>query len=262
MSNRFQGKTIVVTGGARGMGAAHARAFVEEGGKVVIGDILDHEGTALASELGDSVRYRHLDVSSETEWNDFIEYAEQEFGPISILVNNAGVGAHGVLLQDMSFDSWKHVFSINVDSVFFGTRAAITSMKKIGGGSIVNVSSIAGLIGTPYVAEYTASKFAVRGFTKAVAMEVGIDGIRVNSVHPGYVRTPILGDTSDEVVIGKTPITRMASPEEIAKLVLFVASDDASYCTGAEFVADGGMSAGSPVAIGESPQRFLSNELK
>jgi len=255
MPGRFDNKVIVVTGGASGMGTTHARAFVAEGGRVVIGDVNDQAGAALADELGDNARYHHLDVSKEAEWEAFMEFAEAEFGPVSVMVNNAGIGGGGPL-ESMTFDSWRQVLGINLDGVFLGTRAAIASMKKVGGGSIVNISSFAGLIGTPYSANYTTSKFAVRGLTKAAAMELADYNIRVNSVHPGYIRTPILGPLGDEVVVGKVAMKRMAEPEEVSKMVLFIASDDAGYSTGAEFTVDGGWAAGSPVSIGETNAQF------
>ena len=256
MTERFEGKTILVTGGARGMGAAHARAFVAEGGRVVIGDVLDADGQALAAELGEAVRYLHLDVTDEESWAEAIDVAESEFGAVSVLVNNAGVGGKGDPVESMSHAEWRRVLDINLDGVFLGTRAVIPSMRRAGGGSIVNISSFAGLIGTPFSADYTTSKFAVRGFTKAVAMEVADLGIRVNSVHPGYIRTPLLGPLREQVVVGKTAIKRMGSPEEVARMVLFVASDEASYTTGAEFLVDGGWAAGSPVGIAETNAQY------
>ena len=255
MTNRFDGKVIVVTGGARGMGAAHARAFAAEGGRVVIGDVLDDDGETLAKEIGDAARYRHLDVSSENSWSEFMAAAERDLGPVSVLVNNAGIGGGGPV-ETMTLDAWRSVLAVNLDGVFLGTRAAIASMRRGGGGSIVNISSWAGLAGTPFSSSYTASKFAVRGFTKAVAMEVAGYGIRVNSVHPGYIRTPILGPLADEVATGKVALKRMGRPDEVARTVLFIASDDASYTTGAEFSVDGGWAAGSPVSIGETNAQY------
>jgi 3alpha(or 20beta)-hydroxysteroid dehydrogenase len=256
MSDRFTGKVAVVTGGASGMGLTHAHGFVAEGASVVIADVNDAAGQALADELGDRARYHHLDVSNEAEWAELMEFTEREFGPISIMVNNAGIGGAGTPVETSTLDGWRKTLSINLDGVFLGTRAAIPSMKKAGGGSIINISSFAGLVATPFSSDYTTSKFAVRGFTKATAMEVAEDNIRVNSVHPGYIRTPILGPLGEEVVIGKSAIRRMAQPEEVTKMVLFIASDDASYSTGAEFVVDGGWSAGSPVGIGETNAAF------
>lgn len=256
MGQNFSGKVVVVTGGASGMGTTHAKAFVEAGAQVVIGDVNLEAGETLVKELGDNARFHPLDVSKEADWAAFMEFAEAEFGPISVMVNNAGIGGEGAPVESATLEGWHRTLGVNLDGVFLGTRAAIASMKKAGGGSIVNISSFAGLIGTPFSADYTTTKFAVRGFTKSVAMEVAGDNIRVNSVHPGYIRTPILGPLGDEVVIGKVAMQRMAEPEEVSKLVLFIASDDASYSTGSEFVVDGGWSAGSPVSIGETNAQF------
>ncbi|THJ64988.1 glucose 1-dehydrogenase [Arthrobacter echini] len=255
MAQRFDGKTILVTGGAGGMGEAHARAFAAEGGKVLIGDIVDEQGEALAAELGDAVHYLHLDVTDEDAWSAFVDHAEKEFGPVSVLVNNAGIGAGGPI-EDITFEDWRKALAINLDGTFLGSRAVVPSMKKAGGGSIINVSSYAGQRGTSFSTPYTASKFGVVGLTKALATEVADFGIRVNSVHPGYIRTPILGETNDNVVMGKVPIRRMGRPEEVSRMVLFLASDEASYSTGSEFSVDGGWAAGSPVMIGESNADF------
>lgn len=254
--SRFDGKTVIVTGGARGMGAAHVRGFVEEGARVVIADVLDDDGRALAEELGAATRYQHLDVTDEQQWADVVAAATEAFGAPTVLVNNAGIGGSGTFVEDKGLDEWRRVLGVNLDGVFLGTRAVIPAMKSAGGGSIINISSFAGLLGTPAAADYTTSKFAVRGFTKAVAMEVAQHGIRVNSVHPGYIRTPILGPLGDEVVHGKIALDRMARPEEVTRMVLFIASDEASYSTGSEFVVDGGWSAGSPVGIGETNTQF------
>ncbi|MFF5077771.1 SDR family oxidoreductase [Actinoplanes sp. NPDC000266] len=253
---RFDGRTVIVTGGARGMGATHSRGFVAEGARVVIADVLDAEGEALAGELGDAAIYRHLDVTGERQWAQLIEETNAVFGTPTVLVNNAGIGGKGAFVEDETLEDWRRLLAVNLDGVFLGTRAVIPGMKAAGGGAIVNISSFAGLIGTPNAADYTTSKFAVRGFTKAVAMEVAAHGIRVNSVHPGYIRTPILGPLGDEVVHGKVALDRMAAPEEVTRMVLFVASDEAGYSTGSEFVVDGGWSAGSPVGIGQTNAAF------
>ncbi|WP_305783243.1 glucose 1-dehydrogenase [Symbioplanes lichenis] len=253
---RFERRTVIVTGGARGMGATHARGFVAEGARVVIADVLDDEGKALAGELGEAALYRHLDVTDEQQWAALVEETTATFGAPTVLINNAGIGGSGTLVEEKTLEDWRRLLGVNLDGVFLGTRAVIPAMRGAGGGAIVNISSFAGLIGTPNAADYTTSKFAVRGFTKAVAMEVAPYGIRVNSVHPGYIRTPILGPLGDEVVHGKIALDRMAAPEEVTKMVLFVASDDASYSTGAEFVIDGGWSAGSPVGIGQTNSEY------
>jgi 3alpha(or 20beta)-hydroxysteroid dehydrogenase len=254
--SRFEGKTVVVTGAASGMGAAHVRAFAAEGATVIAADVNDEAGRELAADLGDRVHYHHLDVSDEAQWDALMAAVHAEHGPIDVMVNNAGIGGEGAPVESATLEGWHRTLGINLDGVFLGTRAAIRSMKQGGGGSIINISSFAGLIGTPFSADYTTSKFAVRGFTKSAAMEVGRDGIRINSVHPGYIRTPILGPLGDEVVDGKVALGRMATPDEVSRMVLFLASDDASYSTGSEFVVDGGWSAGSPVSIAETNAQF------
>ncbi|WP_068180057.1 glucose 1-dehydrogenase [Mycobacterium sp. UM_CSW] len=257
MTRRFDEKTILISGGARGMGAAHARAFVAEGGRVVIGDVLDEEGLRLAEELGEAARYQHLDVTAEDQWREIVQHAESEFGLVSVLVNNAGIGAAGPV-ETTSLETWRAVVSVNLDGAFLGSRAVLGSMRTGGSGAIINVSSWAGLRGAPSSAPYTASKFGLVGLTKALAMEVADLGIRVNSVHPGFIRTPILGPLQDDVVVGKVPLRRMGASEEVSRVVLFLASDEASYCTGSEFVVDGGWAAGSPVAIGESNAAYAA----
>jgi 3alpha(or 20beta)-hydroxysteroid dehydrogenase len=184
------------------------------------------------------------DVRDEAAWASLVERF-----PCDVLVNNAGIGGEGKRVEEQTLERWRRVFAVNAEGVFLGTRAVIPVMRARGGGAIVNVSSYAGLQGTPNAAAYTASKFAVRGFTKAVAMETARDGIRVNSVHPGSIRTPMLEDVREEVVHGKVALDRMAAPEEVARAVLFLASDEASYITGTELAVDGGWSAGSPIPM-------------
>ncbi|MGP4689369.1 SDR family oxidoreductase [Agrobacterium pusense] len=260
MTERFKSKTVIITGGARGMGAEHARAFVREGASVVIGDVLDSDGEALIAELGSQAAYHRLDVADPLAWAEFIAFTEKTFGPIDVAVNNAGVGGSGTSIEDASFQSWRRVLSINLDGTFLGMRAAVRSMRNADRpGAIVNISSVAGIIGTPESADYTASKFATRGITKAVAMEVGRYGIRVNSVHPGYIRTAILGELDDSVVAAKTALPRIGVPRDVTELVLFVASDEASYITGAELVVDGGFSAGSPISLRQSVQEYFKS---
>lgn len=249
MSNagRFAGKVVLVTGGARGMGEAHCRAFVEEGARVVLTDVLEKEGTSLAAELGKDALFLQHNVSSEEDWARVISATESRFGPVSILVNNAGIGA-GSRLEDTKLADWQRVIDVNLTGVFLGMRAAIPGMKGAGGGAIVNISSIAGLMGAPYLPAYVASKFGVRGLTKSAALELGDFGIRVNSVHPGYIRTPILGPTKEEGTVQRDlAIKRFGRPEEVTRLVLFLASDESSYTTGSEFVIDGGWTAGGPI---------------
>jgi 3alpha(or 20beta)-hydroxysteroid dehydrogenase len=249
---RFSGKTVLVTGGARGMGASHARGFADEGAQVVIADILDDPGQALAEQIGAAARYVHLDVSQPDQWENAINITEAAFGPLGVLVNNAGIGGGGGQLADISTADWRRVLEVNLDGSFYGIRAAIPSLRRNGGGAIANISSLCGLIGSPLSGAYTTSKFALRGLTRVAAIEYGRENIRVNSIHPGYVETPILrGLTAEQAGVDlKLSLPRMAQPEEVTKMVLFVCSDDASYSTGAEFVVDAGWSAGAPIPIG------------
>lgn len=250
MTTRFEGQSVLVTGGARGMGEAHVRGFVAEGARVVIADVLDEEGAALAQVLGDSAMYAHLDVSDETQWRSVVQRAEAEFGPLRVLINNAGIGGIPTTLVDTDIDVWHRVLAVNLDGTFLGIKTVVPSMLRGGaGGAIVNISSFAGLMGSPLLGAYGASKFAVRGLTKTAAMELGPFGIRVNSVHPGYVRTPILEGIPDEAIHGRLAIERVATPADVTPVVLFAASSDAGYCTGAEFAVDGGWSAGEPSPI-------------
>lgn len=245
---RLAGKVALITGAARGQGAAAARRFVEEGAKVVIADILDTEGKQLADELGDAARYQRLDVTDEAEWQAAVERTIAEFGMLTVLVNNAGV-LHFAKLEDTTLDDYQRVIGVNQIGTFLGLRSAIAPMRAAGGGSIVNVSSIEGIAGLPHVIAYTASKYAIRGMTKSAALEVGEYGIRVNSVHPGMIDTKMVhdavgGEDVDTSWIGKKlALGRLGQAGEIAEVVLFLASDDASYCTGSEFVADGGATA-------------------
>lgn len=261
MSQRFNDTTVLITGGARGMGAEHARGFHAEGASVVVADILDDDGQALAGELGDRARYVSLDVTEPDQWEAAVATAEDAYGPVGVLVNNAGIGGPPTTVADTDPDEWRKVMAVNLDGVFYGIRAVVPSMRKAGGGSIVNISSFAGLEGTPLSNAYSASKFAVRGLTKTAAFELGRENIRVNSVHPGYIETPILGGLSpeDAGLDLKLALPRMAQPEEVTKLVLFVASTDASYSTGSEFVIDGGWSAGDPFPIAAN-ETFVPSE--
>ena len=245
--NRLAGKVALITGAARGQGAAAARAFVAEGATVVLADVLDDEGKALADELG--ADYRHLDVSEEDDWATVV--AETRF---TVLVNNAGI-LHFAALTDTTLADYERVVRVNQIGCFLGMRAVVPGMIAAGGGSIVNTSSIEGLAAAPLLVAYTASKFAIRGMTKAAAMELGGKGIRVNSVHPGMIETQMLptalgGVSVDLTRIGrKVPLRRVGRAEEIANLVVFLASDESSYCTGSEFVADGGATAGHALSV-------------
>lgn len=242
--NRLKGKVAVITGAAQGMGAAHARAFIQEGAKVVLTDLNDEKGQALASELGDNGLFIKQDVTSEADWARVIEATEAHFGPVDVLVNNAGITQSKSLLET-SLDDYRRILEINQVSVFIGMKSAVPSMIKAGGGSIVNISSINGLVGGAI--GYTDSKFAVRGMTKAAALECAAYNIRVNSVHPGVIETPMImqGDTKAavEAFAKHIPLKRVAKPEEVSSLVLYLASDESSYSTGSEFIVDGGITA-------------------
>lgn len=245
---RLAGKTALITGGARGQGAATARRFVAEGARVIIADVLDDEGKQLAGELG--ADYRHLDVSEEDDWASALDAT----GPATVLVNNAGI-LHFSPLAETSLADYERVIRVNQVGTFLGMRAVVPGMVAAGGGSIVNTSSIEGLAAAPLLVAYTASKFAIRGMTKAAALELGPSGIRVNSVHPGMIDTQMLptalgGITVDLSRIGrKLALRRVGQAEEIADLTVFLASDESSYCTGAEFVADGGATAGHALSV-------------
>ncbi|MCV7171998.1 MULTISPECIES: glucose 1-dehydrogenase [Mycolicibacterium] len=235
---RVDGKVALISGGARGMGAAHARMLVAEGAKVVIGDILDDEGKALADEIGDSARYVHLDVTSADEWAAAVDVAVTDFGLLNVLVNNAGIVALGQIGKfDMA--KWQKVIDVNLTGTFLGMQASVEAMKSAGGGSIINVSSIEGMRGAVMVHPYVASKWAVRGITKSAALELGAHKIRVNSIHPGFIRTPMTKHFPDNMLT--IPLGRPGQSDEVATFVVFLASDDSAYATGAEFVMDGGL---------------------
>jgi 3alpha(or 20beta)-hydroxysteroid dehydrogenase len=248
VTGRLEGKVAVVTGAARGQGEAHVRRFVAEGAKVVATDVLEDDGEALAAALGDDVVFLAHDVADETRWTEVVEQAETAFGGIDVLVNNAGI-ARMAPLVDMTSDDYLDVIKVNQVGVFFGMRAVAPAMRRRGGGSIVNISSVDGMAGIANVIGYVASKFAVRGMTKTAAVELGPLGIRVNSVHPGGVDTPMIRPPGFEAVdydamFARLPIPRCGTPEDIAALVLFLASDESSYITGTEHVIDGGLLAG------------------
>jgi 3alpha(or 20beta)-hydroxysteroid dehydrogenase len=247
---RLDGKVALITGGARGMGKSHARYFVSEGARVVIGDVLDDKGKAVADKLGDACRYVHHDVTSEADWAAAVDATVAGYGKLDVLVNNAGV-LHHASIADTSLADFRRVVEVNLVGCFLGVKHAIAPMTAAGGGSIVNVSSIEGFAGAAGLSAYSASKFGIRGVTRAAAQELGRHGIRVNSVHPGGVvtsmtlgNTAAFGDVDGLAFVNAMPIPRFAEPIEISRLVAFLASDESSYSTGAEFVADGGILSG------------------
>lgn len=234
---RVDGKIALISGGARGIGAASARALAAEGAKVVLGDILDEEGKAVADELGDAARYVHLDVTSPDDWTAAVQAAVGEFGGLNVLFNNAGI-ANGAAIQRFSLEKWQKIIDINLTGPFLGIRAATDALVAAGGGSIINTSSIEGLRGTSWAHGYVASKWGLRGLTKSVAMELAPHGVRVNSLHPGLIRTPLTDGIPDDMI--PVPLGRPGLPEDVASFVVFLASDESSYATGTEFVIDGG----------------------
>lgn len=248
MAERLRDKVAIITGAGRGMGKSHAALFVGEGARVVLTDVNADTGAAVAASLGDHAVFVHHDVTSAEGWGAVAKLAEDRFGGIDVLVNNAGILGPVAGTLGLSDDDYHQVCAINQHSIFLGMRAVIPSMLRRGGGSIVNISSIAGMVaiyGSPSLA-YVASKFAVRGMTKAVAVEYGPQGIRVNSVHPGFIQTPMMVEATDESggdALSMIPLRRIAAPEEVSNLVLFLASDESSYITGSEHLIDAGMSA-------------------
>jgi len=245
---RLNGKIAIITGASQGMGTAHARAFVAEGAKVVLTDLNAQAGGALAKELGDAAIFVEHDVADAAGWARVVAAGEARFGPINVLVNNAGIIGPVAKTEELSQTDFLKVCAVNQLGVFLGMQAVLPTMVAQGGGSIVNISSISGIVaivGTPNLA-YAGSKFAVRGMTKQVALEYGKQGIRANSVHPGYVKTPMMVAATDEDGGGAAaaiPIGRFAESDEISPLVVFLASDEASFITGMEHVIDGGMTA-------------------
>lgn len=240
---KLTGKTAVITGGARGMGAAHVRRFVKEGANVVFTDLLEEDGAKLAAELGEKARFFKQDVTNSNDWKHVVKETENSFGSIHILVNNAGIDHFEGPLEGASLKMYRHVIDVNQVSVFLGMRSVVKSMRNAGSGSIINISSLAGLVGAFQKVAYTASKFAVRGMTKAAALELGQYGIRVNSVHPGFIKTPMTEGLVTDELVQAFPLKRAGEPEEVTNLVLYLASDESAYSTGSEFVIDGGLGA-------------------
>jgi len=246
---RLDGKVALITGAARGQGAAESRLFAAEGALVMLGDVLDDDGAIVARELADRAFYHHHDVTSEVDWDAIVAATLSRFGRVDVLVNNAGVfKVMGMTLT--SLEEYMRVVTINQVGTFLGMKAVAETMIGQGSGSIVNISSIAGLGGGAGTIAYSASKFAVRGMTKVAAVELAPFGVRVNSVHPGLIDTPMLrdgfglgSDASLDAIRARVPNGRMASADDVARLVLYLASDDSTYSTGSEFVVDGGITA-------------------
>ena len=248
--DRLKGKVALISGGARGQGAAEARLFVGEGAKVVVGDILDDQARKLADEINQAAGARviaavHLDVTRAADWRAAVEACEREFGGVDILVNNAGiVKMNG--MEDTSEEDWDAVVNVNQKGVWLGMKAAVPAMRRRGGGSIVNISSIYGLIGSAGATAYHGSKGAVRLLTKAAAAQYAAEKIRVNSIHPGVILTAMTNEIPAgdlQPIIDMAPMKRAAQPEEVGWAVLFLASDEASFITGAELPVDGGYTA-------------------
>jgi 3alpha(or 20beta)-hydroxysteroid dehydrogenase len=244
---RVADKVVLVTGGARGMGAAHAEALVAEGARVVIGDILDDAGQSVAEKLGEACHFVHLDVAEPELWDRAVATAVERFGRLDALVNNAGI-VKVAPLRGSSLSDWQRVLDVNLTGAYLGMRAVIEPMIAAGGGSIVNVSSVEGLAGSAHLHSYVAAKFGLRGITKSAAMELVRYNIRVNSIHPGLVLTPLSEGVTEEFM-APIPMRRGASPAEISAFVVFLVSDESSYATASEFVVDGGLMGYVPTKI-------------
>jgi 3alpha(or 20beta)-hydroxysteroid dehydrogenase len=245
---RLDGKVAIITGASQGMGEAHARRFIAEGACVVMTDLNAERGEQIASDLGDNALFIQADVTSMADWRRVVEQSEERFGPVTVLINNAGIIGPIAGILELEEEDYHRVCAINQHSQFYAMKCVIPSMKKAGGGSIINVSSVAGLvviIGTPNLA-YVASKFAARGMTKHVAVEYGKNNIRVNSVHPGYIKTPMMEAATDADgggIASQIPLGRMAEPDEVSQLMVWLASDDSSYMSATEQVIDAGLTA-------------------
>ncbi|MDP6549315.1 MAG: glucose 1-dehydrogenase [Dehalococcoidia bacterium] len=248
---RLDGKVAIITGASRGQGEAEVKLFVREGAKVCFGDILDEEGMRLEAEireLGGEATYVHLDVTKEEEWQRAIQHTEATYGRLDILVNNAGISIGTRPIEETSLADWEAMQGVNSTGVFLGTKYSIPALRRSGGGSIVNISSAAGLVGIGRSAGYTASKGAVRLFTKATAIQHAKENIRCNSVHPGPVNTPFIQELLDnpdrmQERVSRVPLGKIGTPDDIAYGVLYLASDEASFVTGSELVIDGGTTA-------------------
>jgi 3alpha(or 20beta)-hydroxysteroid dehydrogenase len=249
---RLDGKVALVTGGARGMGAAHVRRLVAEGAKVVFGDVLEKEGSQVAAGLGDAARFVPMDVTRPGDWQVAVDTATTAFGGLNVLVNNAGILRYS-RIEEMALEDFTRIIEVNLVGQWLGVKSVIGPMRAAGGGSIVNVSSTEGFIGASGLSAYSASKFGVRGLTKVAARELGEYAIRVNSIHPGAILTQMITDPDlvtakadgADAFLAALPLGRMGDIAEIPGLVVFLASDEAGYCTGSEFVVDGGMLTGA-----------------
>lgn len=241
----LSGRTAIVSGGARGIGAAHVRALVANGASVVVGDVLVEEGKELASELGDAARFVQLDVTKPDNWSTAVGMVEEQnwgSGHIDILVNNAGICVPR-LLEEMSLAEWQSVVNVNLTGHFNGISSVVPSMKRAGGGSIVNTSSMTATVPVTQLAHYVSTKMAINGLTKVAALELGRHGIRVNSLHPGYIDTAMMGGAPEQLIAGGLPIPRYGRPAEVADMMIFIVTR-ASYSTGSQFDVDGGVVAG------------------
>ncbi len=245
---KLEGKVAIISGGAGAMGATEAKMFASEGARVVIGDVVSGESVARKIEdRGGQALFCSLDVTREDDWVRAVELAEDRYGPVDVLVNNAGV-FRTTVIHETPVEEWEDIMAINARGVFLGTKSVVPSMRRSGGGSIVNISSTAGLVGNALEGAYTASKGAVRLFTKSSALHYAAEGIRVNSVHPGLIDTKMVDFIMEDpvqgpLVLSRVPMKRMGTAEEVAQVVMFLASDDSSYVTGSEYVVDGGYSA-------------------
>ena len=237
------GRTALVTGGSRGLGAAYVRALHAAGASVVVADVLDDAGRALAGELGARAAFLHLDVTDEAGWDATVAATVERFGGLDVLVNNAGI-ANAAPIEHYTVAKWNAVIAVNLTGTFLGCRAVVPAMTSAGGGSIVNISSVEGLRGSPGLHGYTAAKFGVRGLTKSLAVELGPRGIRVNSVHPGLILTDMTTRIDPERI--DIPLGRAGEPDDVTGTIVFLAADASRFTTGAEFVVDGGMVTGIP----------------
>lgn len=254
MARRLEDKVVIISGGAKGQGEAEVRLFVEEGARVVFGDVLDDVGREVAHSLDGAAIYHHLDVTKERDWDAIVKATLDRYGRVDVLVNNAGILRVRPLVGH-SLEDYRDIIEVNQIGTFLGMRAVAPIMKDQRQGVIVNTSSTCGFIGSAGLMAYTASKFAVRGMTKVAAVELGQFGIRVNAIHPSAIDTdmlkaPGLIDPDKGTVVYALPINRLGKPIEVARLVAFLASDESSYCTGAEFLCDGGYLCGPPIPGG------------